>query len=242
MDHKDYDELRRLMSLAKSQHDGSGYSILDEALESIGQRPLVPSSKPRVYAGTKAKASPKAAACSTGGMSEAAKRRMDDEPGWGMLDENGDDISYAAVGDLKSPREISAFLSAYNVPVPFNEDDTTYEPPQVDQWFPALDYGNVDKRIQIPTRWQSSQEWGRVIITMPKYAGTGETFESLLRGAYGGNVDKINYCTFIIGKYFKQYCPEPPSQGPDLAGYLMHMRYKAPVLKARGYNPTLAPQ
>ena len=239
MEHKDYEELRRLMSLAKSQHDGSGYSVLDEALESIGQRPLVPSSKQRVYAGAKVKAMPKAAASSSGGMSDAAKRRMIDEPGWGLVDEFGEDISYAAVGDMTA-HEAAAYMEAHNVPVPY-ADDISYEPPQVDHWYPELDYANVDTKVPIPLRWKSSQEWGRVIITMPKYAGKGETFESLLRGAYGGNVDKITYCTFIVGKYAARYTPEPSTQGADFAGFLMHMRYKAPVLKARGYNPTLAP-
>ena len=62
------------MALAKSQRDGSGYSILDEALESMGQKPLVPKARPRVYQGAVAKsmaassmAVPKAFVPSVGG-------------------------------------------------------------------------------------------------------------------------------------------------------------------------------
>ncbi len=143
MESRDYAELRRLMALAKSQHDGSGYSILDEALESIGQKPLVPKARPRVYQGAVAKSMaassmtfPKAFAPSVdGAMTDASKRRRDDA-GWGLVDHEFEDERYSVIGDLKSPEEIAAFMEAHQVPVPFVNDSLVFEAPKMASWYP----------------------------------------------------------------------------------------------------------
>ena len=247
MENRDYEELRRLMALAKSQHDGSGYSFLDEALESIGQKPLVPKARPRVYQGAVAKsvaassmAVPKAFVPSVGGaMTDASKRRLDDS-GWQPVDHEFEDESYAVVGDLTSPAEIAAFMDAHHVPVPFVNESLVFETPKTTSWYPELDFSDVDARVPLPKRFQTVEQWSRVEVDLPKYKGYGETFVSLVRGAYGGDAGKISYLSFIMGKFSRWYTPEPESQAPDLAGFLMHIKFKPPPLKARGYVPRLA--
>ena len=79
----------------------------------------------------------------TGGMTDASKRRLpDDDEDWEAVE---------GQEPLSSTADVAAFLEANNVvPVPWDPMDGGLSIPVVSQWFPEIDYDNVDQRIPLP--------------------------------------------------------------------------------------------
>ena len=231
MQSRDWDELRRLMSIARQQN------LLGEALQAVEQGPLAPI--PRAKPKAKAKC---AAAMSggggtggimdavSGGMTDASKRRVPDH------DEDWEPVEQEP---LTSAADVAAFLEANNVmPVPWNPMDGGLSIPVVSQWFPEIDYENVDQRIPLPKGVASGRDWGTTVVTMAKFQDGRTTFEDLARTALGGNTDHIKYLSWIKERFKKQISDEPVSQGPDLAAYLYHIKFQPPVVHPHGYHRT----
>ena len=176
MQSRDWDELRRLMSIARQQN------LLGEALQAVEQGPLAPI--PRAKPKPKAK-SMVALSCGagtggagTGGMTDASKRRLpDDDEDWEAVE---------GQEPLSSTADVAAFLEANNVmPVPWEPMDGGLSIPVVSQWFAEIDYENVDQRIPLPKGVSSGPEWGSTVVTMAKYQDGRTTFEDLARTALG---------------------------------------------------------
>ena len=41
--------------------------------------------------------------------------------------------------------------------------------PVVSEWFPEIDYENVDQRIPLPKGVASGRDWGSTVVTMAKF-------------------------------------------------------------------------
>ena len=166
-----------------------------------------------------------------GGMTDASKRRVpDDDEDWEAVEGQEPLISAA---------EVAAFLEANNaVPVPWDPMDGGLSIPVVSEWFPEIDYENVDQRIPLPKGVASGRDWGSTLVTMAKFQDGRTTFEDLARTALGGNTDHIKYLSWIKERFKKQISDEPASQGPDLAAYLYYVKFKPPVVHPHGYHRT----
>ena len=231
MQSRDWDELRRLMSIARQQN------LLGEALQAVEQGPLapIPRAKPKAKAKCAAAMSGGAGSggmdSALGGMTDASKRRVpDDDEDWEAVEGQEPLISAA---------EVAAFLEANNaVPVPWDPMDGGLSIPVVSEWFPEIDYENVDQRIPLPKGVASGRDWGSTVVTMAKFQDGRTTFEDLARTALGGNTDHIKYLSRIKERFKKQISDEPASQGPDLAAYLYYVKFKPPVVHPHGYHRT----
>ena len=164
MQSRDWDELRRLMSIARQQN------LLGEALQAVEQGPLapIPRTKPKAKAKCAAAMSGGAGTggimdAVSGGMTDASKRRVpDDDEDWEAVEQE----------PLTSAADVAAFLEANNVtPVPWNRMDGGLSIPVVSQWFPEIDYENVDQRIPLPKGVASGRDWGTTVVTMAKFPG-----------------------------------------------------------------------
>ena len=229
MQSRDWDELRRLMSIARQQN------LLGEALQAVEQAPLapIPRAKPKPKAKSMAALSCGAGTggAGTGGMTDASKRRLpDDDEDWEAVE---------GQEPLSSTADVAAFLEANNVaPVPWDPMDGGLSIPVVRQWFPEIDYDNVEQRIPLPKGVASGRDWGSTVVTMAKYQDGRTTFEDLARTALGGNTDHIKYLSWIKERFKKQITNEPASQGPDLAAYLYYVKFQPPVVHPHGYHRT----
>ena len=232
MQSRDWDELRRLMSIARQQH------LLGEALQAVEQAPLAPIPPAKA----KAKCAAQAGSASgtgglgdeaSGGMTDASKRRAPTD------DEDWEAIDGQLPSSLSSTADVARFLEANNaLPVPWAPLDGSLAIPVVGAWMPEINYDDVDGEIPLPKGVGSGREWGSTVVSMAKFKDGRTTFEDLARMALGGNTDHIKYCSWIKERFKKMISDEPPSQGPDLAAYLFYIKFTPPVVHPQGYHRT----
>ena len=147
-----------------------------------------------------------------------------------------DDEDWEAVEgqeSLSSTADVAAFLEANNV-MPVSMGGLSI--PVVSQWFPEIDYDNLDQRIPLPKGVASGRDWGST--AMAKYQDGRTTFEDLARTALGGNTEHIKYLSWIKERFKKQISDEPASHGPDLEAYLYYVKFQPPVVHPQGYHRT----
>ena len=148
MQSRDWDELQRLMSIARQQN------LLGEAIQCVEQSPYAP--VPRATAKAKAMAAPEVVSGTTGSagtdglagvvigsMTDASKRRLPEDSDWEPI-EGSETMSTAA--------QVAEFLAENNVvPVPWMPGGGEMHPDaRLDQWYPPLDYDGGDTRIPLP--------------------------------------------------------------------------------------------
>ena len=240
MQSHDWDELRRLMSIARQQN------LLGEALQAVEQSPLapIPRAKPKAksmaQAGSASGTSAQAGSASVtgglgddtvGGMTDASKRRAPTD------DEDWEAIDGSLPAGLTTTADVARFLEANNaLPVPWAPLDGNLAMPVVGEWYPEINYQDVDVEVPLPVGVSSGQQWGSTVITMAKFKGT--TFEDLARTALGGNTESIKYCSWIKERFKKMISNQPKSQGPDFAAYLIFIKFSPPVVHPEGYFRT----
>ena len=89
------------------------------------------------------------------------------------------------------------------------------------------------KDIVLPKGLDSLENWGGVLITMDAWKKDKITFEEAISMAE--QTDKMKKClNFILAKFGKQACEEPPTQAVDLAMYLQARNYQP----KKGYERT----
>ena len=117
MQSRDWDELRRLMSIARQQN------LLGEALQAVEQAPLAPI--PRAKPKPKAKcAAAMSGGAGTGGMMDAVSGGMTDASKRRVPDDDEDWEAVEGQEPLTSAADVAAFLEANNVmPVPWDPMD-----------------------------------------------------------------------------------------------------------------------
>ena len=237
MQSRDWDELQRLMSIARQQN------LLGEALQCVEQAPLTPI--PRAVAKAKAMAATtsvlgvagsvgtdgSSAGVVIGGMTDASKRRLPEDSDWEPID--GSET-------LSTSAQVAEFLAENNVvPVPWMPGGgEIHTNTHLDQWYPALDYDGGDTRMPLPKGVASYRDWGRTIVTMAKFANGTSTFEDMVRMALGGSPEHIKYLCFIKEKFKAKISTEPASQGPDLCAFLHFIRFEPPPMVSCGYQRT----
>ena len=234
MQSRDWDELQRLMSIARQQN------LLGEAIQCVEQSPYAP--VPRAAAKAKAMAAPEVVLGTTGSagtdglagvvigsMTDASKRRLPEDSDWEPI-EGSETMSTAA--------QVAEFLAESNVvPVPWMPGGGEMHPDaRLDQWYPPLDYDGGDTRIPLPKGVPGYREWGRTIVTMAKFANGTSTFEDMVRMALGGSTEHIKYLCFIKEKFKTKISNEPSSQGPDLCAFLYFIRFEPPPMVTTGYQ------
>ena len=96
---------------------------------------------------------------------------------------------------------------------------------------PESNSSSSEPEILFPNDIDSLEQWGKVIITMDAWKGKKITFAKAL--AMSSDDAKMRqYLNFILGKFGKSACVDPPSQAIDLAMYLQAVHYNS---KKGGY-------
>ena len=154
MQSRDWDELRRLMSIARQQN------LLGEALQAVEQGPLapIPRAKPKPKAKSMAALSCGAGTgvAGTGGMSDASKRRVpDDDEDWEAVE---------GQEPLASTADVAAFLEANNVmPVPWDPMDGGLS-------IPVVSSGSLRLTMTMWTKgFPYRRVWFLVVIGVPQW-------------------------------------------------------------------------
>lgn len=99
-------------------------------------------------------------------------------------------------------------------------DEPTFSPES-----PSESYSSEMVEIVFPNGITSLEQWGKVVITMEAYKGKKMTFAKAVALA-NDDAKMRQYLNFILGKYGKNPCMDPPNQAIDLAMYLQAVNYE----------------
>eukprot|EP00435_Cladocopium_sp_Y103_P038134 s2311_g10.t1 len=87
-----------------------------------------------------------------------------------------------------------------------------------------LNYDHVDDAIPKPAWIHSSEQWGRTLITMPKFAKEKISFHKFTLMCFARDPVACKYAKQLIGKFRKHVTACPRTQAPDLCAWLLHTR------------------
>eukprot|EP00435_Cladocopium_sp_Y103_P010612 s55_g2.t1 len=87
-----------------------------------------------------------------------------------------------------------------------------------------LNYDYVDDAIPKPAWIHSSEQWGRTLITMPKFAKEKISFHKFTLMCFARDPTACKYAKQLIGKFRKHVTACPRTQAPDLCAWLLHTR------------------
>eukprot|EP00435_Cladocopium_sp_Y103_P001805 s3207_g1.t1 len=99
-----------------------------------------------------------------------------------------------------------------------------------------LDYNHVDQAIPKPAWVHSSEQWGKTIITMPKYAKQKITFHQFTLMVFGRDEETSRYAKKLIGKFRRHVTACPRTQAPDLTAWLLHTRVDSFIDAGKTYR------
>ena len=157
-----------------------------------------------------------------GAMTDASKRRLPTvEDGWEQVMEDPgsaeDDDEFAYQMPYGAP-----FLPANQLGVPpIQEAERGFSP--------GVAYDRVNPRVAIPRTCKTAMEWGRTLVVMPKFKHLNLTYEGLVNQALSGDDAVVHYLEWLTKTYGPKYLEGPVrSQGPDLAGYILHVNVEFP--------------
>eukprot|EP00435_Cladocopium_sp_Y103_P008555 s3393_g2.t1 len=100
----------------------------------------------------------------------------------------------------------------------------------------VLDYSHVDQAIPKPAWVHSSEQWGRTLITMPKFAEQKISFHKFTLMCFARDPVACKYAKQLIGKFRKCVTACPRSQAPDLTAWLLHTRVDSFLDAGKTYN------
>lgn len=94
---------------------------------------------------------------------------------------------------------------------------------------PGVDYSRVNPDVRIPKNCKTAMEWGRTLVTLPKWKSFRVTYEGLVNQALSGDDAACHYLEWLTKTYGPKYLAGPvKTQGPDLAGYVLHVNVEFP--------------
>ena len=193
----------------------------------VGTGMVVPKAKPKpdakqmVFKGGESSECPGSTGTTSGAMSDACKRRLSVDEDWEkVMEEPGsaeDDDEFAYQMPYGAP-----FLPANQLGVPpITEAERGFSP--------GVTYDQVNPRIPIPRTCKTAMEWGRTLVVMPKFKHLHLTYEGLVNQALAGDDAVVHYLEWLTKTYGPKYLEGPVrSQGPDLAGYVLHVNVEFP--------------
>ena len=154
-----------------------------------------------------------------GAMTDASKRRLPVDEDWEQVDPGSeeDDDAFAYQMPYGAP-----FLPANQLGIaPIQEAERGFSP--------GVAYDNVNPHVPIPRTCKTAMEWGRTLVVMPKFKHLNLTYEGLVNQALAGDDAVVHYLEWLTKTYGPKYLEGPVrSQGPDLAGYVLHVNVEFP--------------
>ena len=154
-----------------------------------------------------------------GAMTDASKRRLPVDEDWEQVDPGSEEDDDAF-----------AYQMPYGAPfLPANQLGVAPIPEAERGFSPGVAYDNVNPRVPIPRTCKTAMEWGRTLVVMPKFKHLNLTYEGLVNQALAGDDAVVHYLEWLTKTYGPKYLEGPVrSQGPDLAGYVLHVNVEFP--------------
>eukprot|EP00435_Cladocopium_sp_Y103_P069393 s111_g33.t1 len=150
----------------------------------------------------------------TAAMTDASKRRID------AVDRAYEDDEFSIVSETEdSPPWYPNYPGGLPSTFKWGSD---WDKPEI-----MVDLTAVDQAIPKPAWVQSSEHWGKTIITMPKYKQQRMTFLEFTRKVFSRDEEAARYAKKLIGKYRRHITACPRTQAPDLAAWCLHTRVDA---------------
>ena len=187
--------------------------------------------------GAKAKAKAKAssqmgghgmATGSGGAMTDASKRRLDDDLASMAASEGWEDIEVlSSYAEAERAMVSQGYVAPETVGVPFPSEVTPTDLPPIDvSWYPALTYDDLDGRYLVPPTLDSTARWGTTICMCPKWKAHEWTYEHMTRRALAGDKEMGKYLVWLKSTYAKIFLEKgAKSPGIDLAGFLGRIKF-----------------
>ena len=173
-----------------------------------------------LHPGVSAKAKPKAKAPSQmggrgflpvtgsdGAMTDASKRRLEDDLASMAASEGWEDIEVlSSYADAERAMASHGYVAPETVGVPFPSEVTRADLPPIDvSWYPALTYDDLDSRYLVPPTLDSTARWGTTICICPKWRANEWTYEHMVRRALAGDKEMGKYLTWLKSTYSKVF-------------------------------------
>ena len=160
------------------------------------------------------------AAGSGGAMTDASKRRLEDDLASMAASEGWEDIEV-----LSSYAEADVAPETVSVPFPSEATPTDLAPIDV-SWYPALTYDDLDGKYLVPPTLDSTARWASTICILPKWKSYEWAYEHMTRRALAGDREMGKYLTWLKSTYSKVYLEKgAKSPGIDLAGFLGRIKF-----------------
>ena len=254
----EWQELQRLLKVA-DQQGFVQEALVETGLASKEQLPLIPGQKfhaclkgettpdwkgclgPQMVVNPKMKAKPAPrpvvykcgggsrsdglADGATGAMTDASKRRLDE--GWEVMTAGVEE----PIADSAEEDDEFQYQMAHGTP--FMAAAQGDNPPMLEEErghvIPVVNYDKVNRDVKIPKECKNAKDWGRTLITLPKWKNFRMSYEGLVTQALSGDDAACSYLEWLAKTYGAKYLTGPVrTQGPDLAGYVLHLDVEFP--------------
>ncbi len=214
------------------------------------QAPLIgPKAKPKAKVVRDYKEFATDASSSGGAMTDAAKRRLEDDLASMAASEGWEDVEVlASHADVERAIAEHGYTASGMVGTPFLTESTPADLAPIDvSWYPALSYDDLDGRYNVPPTLDSTARWATTICICPKWKAYEWTYEHMIRRALAGDKEMAKYLTWLKSTYSKIYLEKgAKSPGIDLAGFLGRIKFDELLMASNahamveGFTRTLA--
>ena len=154
------------------------------------QAPLIgPKAKPKAKVVRDYREFATDASSSGGAMTDAAKRRLEDDLASMAASEGWEDVEVlASHADVERTIAEHGYTATGMVGTPFVTESTPADLAPIDvSWYPALSYDDLDGRYNIPPTLDSTARWATTICILPKWKAYEWTYEHMVRRALAGD-------------------------------------------------------
>ena len=165
---------------------------------------------------------------SGGAMTDASKRRLEDDLASMAASEGWEDIEVlSSYADAERAMAAHGYVAPETVGVPFPSEVTPTDLAPIDvSWYPALTYDDLDGRYLVPPTLDSTARWATTLCICPKWKAYEWTYEHMTRRALAGDKEMGKYLTWLKSTYSKVYLEKgAKSPGIDLAGFLGRLKF-----------------
>ena len=163
-----------------------------------------------------------------GAMTDASKRRLDDDLASMAASEGWEDIEVlTSYAEAERAMAAHGYVAPETVGTPFPSETTPLDLPPIDvSWYPALTYDDLDGRYLVPPTLDSTARWGTTICMCPKWKAQQWTYEHMTRRALAGDREMGKYLVWLKASYGKVFLEKgAKSPGIDLAGFLGRIKF-----------------
>ena len=160
-----------------------------------------------------------------GAMTDASKRRLDDDLASMAASEGWEDIEVlSSYAEAERAMVSHGYVAPETVGIPFPSEATPLDLPPIG--YPALTYDDLDGRYLVPPTLDSTARWGTTICMCPKWKAQQWTYEHMTRRALAGDKEMGKYLVWLKATYGKIFLEKgAKSPGIDLAGFLGRIKF-----------------